>query len=182
MFIFGTTTAERETGTGTFFCPTCCKQRTYRRLAVGQYLSVLAIPLFRTRVVQEYARCRSCQGAFTIDSLGLQVPTVAHWTPERIRIDLESGTALEIAFAKLMYCGMEENVARRMIAMATGDICRFCSDCNLSFVSTVKRCSNCTLESREHPFEEKDLQPRAVETAIRRGAKPSDGVSQGFQV
>src|SRR5262245_37314503 len=182
MAIFGTTTAEVEIGTGTFVCPTCSRQQGYRRLRVEEYASVLAVRLWRTRMLHEYVRCRECQGAFSIDSVWLQIPTAEHWTPQRIRIDLESGTALEVAFAKLMYCGMDENTARRMIAAATGDTSCYCPDCDLTFVSTVQHCSNCRREIRDRLFEQQHLKPRVVVTGIKPGPGTPYGPPDGFRI
>jgi hypothetical protein len=182
MAIFGTTTAEVETGAGTFFCPACSRQQDYRSLRVEEYASVWVVRLWRTRVLHEYLRCRGCQGAFPMDQLGLQIPTAEHWTPQRIRVDLASGTALEVAFAKLMYCGLDENTARRMIAAATGDHSCYCSDCDLTFVSTVEHCSNCRREISGRLFEEQHLKPRVAVTGIKPGPGIQYGASDGFRI
>lgn len=76
MIIWGSTTKDKQTGTGTFYCPSCRTTTGYLRQKVSRYFTLYFIPLFATETLAEYVRCGRCSGEYNL--------SVASLTPAQV--------------------------------------------------------------------------------------------------
>ena len=72
MIIFGTQGSTRTVETGTFFCPECQRETSYRRRRVRQMASVFFVPVVSLGERGQYIECRSCGGTFREEVLDYQ--------------------------------------------------------------------------------------------------------------
>lgn len=64
IIIFGTKPVERETGSGSFSCPTCGQDAPYSRHRIRQVFTLYFVPLFPVGSGRELVRCRRCGSEF----------------------------------------------------------------------------------------------------------------------
>lgn len=69
MIIYGYKGKESEIGKDQFFCPTCKKIRTYRRIRISRYFTLFFIPLFPYKTLAEFIECQGCFSEFKLDVL-----------------------------------------------------------------------------------------------------------------
>lgn len=67
MIISGFTTKEAMVGMGTFYCPKCMADSSYSHIWVLRYFTLLSLPLFPTRIVDQYLRCDKCGGQMAME-------------------------------------------------------------------------------------------------------------------
>lgn len=79
MIIIGSIELKFTKRTGTFCCPNCEQERTYRLRSRRQFLTVYFIPLIPLQSLGEFIECMTCRGAFdagmselTVDQLRAQ--------------------------------------------------------------------------------------------------------------
>lgn len=89
MIIIGSIELKFTKGTGTFGCPTCEQERTYRHRTRRQFLTIYFIPLIPLQSLGEFIECTTCRGTFPVELSGMTVEQLrAHkrqQASERIR-------------------------------------------------------------------------------------------------
>lgn len=80
MIIFGTTTIRTTPQTGSFSCPRCSMQRTYRHKRANRFFTLYFIPLIPLGTAGEWIECASCGGTFGVEVLS--------YNPEAERQDI----------------------------------------------------------------------------------------------
>lgn len=73
MIIIGTLELKFTKSTGTFCCPHCEQERSYRLRTRRQFLTVYFIPLIPLQVLGEFVECLTCRGQFPADTARLTV-------------------------------------------------------------------------------------------------------------
>ncbi len=73
MIIIGTIELNFTRRTGTFCCPHCEQERTYRLRTRRQFLTVYFIPLIPLQAMGEFIQCTTCHGTFHVDLSELTV-------------------------------------------------------------------------------------------------------------
>lgn len=141
IFIWGSRARTFEKETGNFHCPACQGNRQYTRHVVTKYFTAYFIPLFPIHSLGEYFQCRTCFRQFDIASL--QQETADSHYVGAVRSDLQQGTSVQNAMAKLLNSGIDGASAQRMVSMAAGDRHATCRQCQHSYLPGVPQCSNC---------------------------------------
>ena len=115
MIIWGSKPKEQEIGCGTFHCPNCDAQRSYKRMAVSRHFTLYFIPLFETGDAGEYVQCQMCNTRFdpgVLDEATISPAVVANWvafmTEEgaKAALLLEQGTSAEQLKIDLLKAGV----------------------------------------------------------------------------
>ncbi|WP_018655040.1 hypothetical protein [Actinomadura flavalba] len=69
LLVFGFSVTYRTVGEGTFHCPRCGGDRTYRRRAARRWVTAFFVPVVPLRAIGECAECRTCKGRFATSAL-----------------------------------------------------------------------------------------------------------------
>ena len=146
MIIWGTKGRETEIGQGTFYCPRCDAQKPYIHKEVSRYFTLFFIPVFKTKKLGEYLQCGGCQTTFKPEVLQIEPLSEGQRILLNIKGDLASGTPLQMVEKKLINAGLEADAAGRIVKEATPEAVRECSTCNLTYVASIRKCSNCGAE------------------------------------
>lgn len=147
MIIFGIRAKKEKVGEGEFFCPFCGAKRHYTRLRAKRYFSLYFIPLIPMGDLGEFVECQSCHKTFNVDVLMLKAPDAPPMNAAQLLNKagelLNNGTPVEFLVRDLTAAGLDLDVALRTIhTMLTGKPQR-CNACDLTFVPSVKSCSQC---------------------------------------
>lgn len=67
MIIIGSIELKFTKGTGTFACPTCEQERTYRHRTRREFLTLYFIPLIPLQSLGEFLECTTCRGSFPVE-------------------------------------------------------------------------------------------------------------------
>ncbi len=71
MIVIGTIELKFTKGSGTFCCPQCDQERTYRQRTRRLFLTVYFIPLIPLQTLGEFIECTTCHGTFPVESAAL---------------------------------------------------------------------------------------------------------------
>lgn len=145
MIIWGSRGKESEVARGQFHCPQCDTPVPYVHKKVARYFTLYFIPLFKTEDLGEYVECGGCRGTFKPAVLQYEPPSAVERAIYAVRAELESGTPVQMAQAKLVNQGLDEATAAKVVeaACAREDL-KKCTKCNFEYLSVVKRCSGCS--------------------------------------
>ena len=67
MIIIGSMELKFTKSTGTFCCPQCEQERTYRLRTRREFLTVYFIPLIPLQSLGEFLECTTCRGTFDVE-------------------------------------------------------------------------------------------------------------------
>lgn len=146
MIIIGVNDRAKTIGHGTFFCPHCQATRPYQRKKAKLYFSVFFIPLIPLKELGEYVACDHCRERYALQVLERQpkkAPAAVEQRTPPVRLDLESGTPLEMARQKLINQGYAPSFAEELVEAATGSSLKKCPTCRLTYLPVVERCAAC---------------------------------------
>ena len=88
MIIIGSIELKFTKGTGTFACPTCEQERTYRHRTRREFLTLYFIPLIPLQSLGEFLECTTCRGSFPVELSEMTVEQLrAAQTPASRRTD-----------------------------------------------------------------------------------------------
>lgn len=84
MIIWGSKGRETTINVGTFYCPGCRSEATFKHVRMDKYFTLYFIPLFRTSSLGEYVMCAGCRGTYKPEILQIKrediQSAVAPWT------------------------------------------------------------------------------------------------------
>ncbi len=105
MIIFGTRSADKTIGSGTFYCPRCQANFPYLHKRVRQYFSLYFIPLIPLGTLGEQIECQQCGSPYGLEVLNYdpgvgaaEFQEVLHRCVKQLMIDamLTDGTIKEV--------------------------------------------------------------------------------------
>ncbi|WP_020473000.1 zinc-ribbon domain-containing protein [Zavarzinella formosa] len=143
MIIWGSTGREIIRDSGVFNCPECGSEENYHKVRYCTYFTLYFIPLFETEHHATVIKCCACKQTYKLEVLDYKPPTRAELMIHSIRVDLESGTPVQMAVTKLVNGGVERLIAEEIVAAAAGQNQQHCLACDLNFVESIARCSSC---------------------------------------
>jgi uncharacterized tellurite resistance protein B-like protein len=82
VIIFGTQPSTSTVSSGTFFCPECQSESSYRQRRVNQNFSLFFVPVLPLSEVAQYIECQRCGGTFK--------PEVLNYRPAPSSKDFEA--------------------------------------------------------------------------------------------
>jgi hypothetical protein len=85
MLIIGTMELHFTKATGTFACPHCEQERTYRRRSRRNFLTLYFVPLIPLESRGQFVECSTCRNAFSLEALEITVEQVQ--AQKRLRAD-----------------------------------------------------------------------------------------------
>jgi hypothetical protein len=71
FLIWGSKAEDREVSVGNFYCPNCDALAMFSKRRVERFFTVFFIPLFPTKTLLEYVRCRACHAEMNAGILQL---------------------------------------------------------------------------------------------------------------
>ncbi|MDQ1424047.1 MAG: hypothetical protein QOD72_1545 [Acidimicrobiaceae bacterium] len=114
LLIFGIRVRWKTLAEGTFHCPSCGADRSFRRRLARRWFTLFFIPIVPLNVLGEFVECSSCHTRFK--------PAVLA-TPTSASIAVELATSMRAAVAAVVEAGDRANVAARLAAVgAMADI------------------------------------------------------------
>ncbi|WP_232668145.1 zinc ribbon domain-containing protein [Pseudonocardia sp. TRM90224] len=89
MLIWGWTVLYKVLATGSFHCPQCGCDRSYRSVRARRWFTFFFIPVILLQTLGDYVQCDTCGSYF--DEIVLTVPTreqLHQWLPQAVRVML----------------------------------------------------------------------------------------------
>ena len=146
MIIFGTKAKFETISQGMFYCPHCQAQRNYLLKRGKKYFSLYFIPIFPMGELGEFVECGTCGITYAPAVLTRKVSKPQ---PDAVRLlnaikrQLDSGIALEYVVRDLTSDGLDRDVADNLVNTVAGENCKFCPDCELTYIASVTQCQEC---------------------------------------
>jgi predicted RNA-binding Zn-ribbon protein involved in translation (DUF1610 family) len=143
IIIWGSRGLTSTRGSGTFYCPRCDSEADYALKQVRPFFTIYFIPLFPIGAAQRYVECHSCGGTFKEEVLDMGPPTEGQRALTQLYQDLQTGSSLEDAEARLVSLGLEKDRAREVVEEMTEGDTWACPACGDRYLKAVRRCTRC---------------------------------------
>jgi zinc-ribbon family len=127
---------------GAFDCPNCKRRKYCKHRKIESWLSVFGIPLFPWELLAEYCQCDDCRRSFEAETLQPFLPAGGYLRTD-VRAELESGAPIEPVIERLMNSGIDAMTVFGVINEVGGDSRNLCTQCGLSYLTSVATCRNC---------------------------------------
>jgi len=82
MIIFGTRGVKSTLDSGSFLCPQCANEQSYKHKKVTRFFTLYFIPLIPLGKIGEFVECQTCNGTF--------VPRVLEYNPQSQKNEFQS--------------------------------------------------------------------------------------------
>lgn len=143
MIIWGHRSQETVLSSGTFHCPKCDETRYYKHVRIDRYFTLFFIPLFPIRTLGEFIECQFCYRTYQPKVLDYKPPSPAERLIYTVRKELEAGIPIHMIQQKLIASRANQEIAKKVIDIATGGIQVKCPKCGFSYLSNIRLCTNC---------------------------------------
>ena len=143
MIIIGLNSRAKKVKSGSFDCPHCGKTRLYDHKRSKLYFSFFFIPLIPLKDQGEFIECQHCFRQYAVEILQRKPLTAVERHAFPIKIDLQSGTPIEMARQKLLNQGFASEFVEEVIEKAAGSSRRSCPRCSRTYVKTIEKCAEC---------------------------------------
>ncbi len=154
MIIFGTRAKYKTLKTGDFNCPQCRKPRKFEHKQAKNYFALYFIPILPIGDEKEFIECQTCGRTYSLDVLAFK-PSKPQSDVARvlntIKTKLDRGFPIEYIVSDLTLEGFDRDVAENMVNVAIGQDRKVCSNCELSYASSVQTCPDCKVELTTQP-------------------------------
>lgn len=147
MIIFGTGNRSKTVDMGQFYCPHCETNRTYERKKAKRYFTLYFIPIIPIGDIGEFVECQTCHITYepkvlTIEPQFKQIGAAELLNSVKSR--LLKGDPVEYVTRDMTVAGIERDIALALVTASIGTERKLCSDCNLSYASTLSQCYECS--------------------------------------
>ena len=146
VVIYGTKGKIRTIGTGSFYCPRCKTNRSYKHQKISKYFSLYFIPIFPIQNLGEYIECQFCFTPFETSILEInsqESQSEINQFIENLKSKLDEGFPLELLYAFILNDGGSEEVAKTVIAIVSEGKIKNCDRCDLSYIYSLNYCHEC---------------------------------------